>query len=318
MNQKNNIHISIVIPIYGCTSMLNQLYQRLSTTLSTITKNFEIIMVNDSSPDNAWESIKLLAKEDKRVKGINFSRNFGQHKAITAGLDYAKGDWVVVMDCDLQDQPEEISKLYNKAQEGYDVVFGKRVQRQDKFLKKNLSKVFYKIYDYLTGYDTDHSIANFSIIASKVVKNFRTMGEQHKPYGYFVNWLGFKRVNIEIEHAERAEGESSYSFKKLIDLAINNIISQSNKPLKMSIKFGFTMSFFSASYALYLVSRYLLSDITVAGWTSVMVSIYFLAGLLLVNLGFVGLYIGKIFDETKARPLYVIDEITFHDEDTGI
>ncbi len=311
----NDIHISIVVPVYGCSISLNFLYARLEKTLSTITDNFEIIMINDASPDDAWSTIKELSHKDERVKGINFSRNFGQHRAITAGLDYAQGDWVVVMDCDLQDQPEEILKLYNKAQEGYDVVFGKRIQRQDLYLKKLASKIFYKVYDYLTGYDTDHSIANFSIISKNVVKNFRKMGEQHKPYGYFINWLGFKRTDIEIDHASRAEGKSSYSFKKLIDLATDNIISQSNKPLKMSIKFGFTMSFFSAGYALYLIARFLLADISVAGWTSVMVSIYFVAGLLLVNLGFVGLYIGKIFDETKKRPLYVVDETTFSKDD---
>ena len=308
-------YISVVIPVYGCDHSLKILYERLEKTLSSITHDFEIIMVNDASPDNAWHVIKLLSKKDTRIKGINFSRNFGQHKAITAGLDYAQGEWVVVMDCDLQDQPEEILKLYNKVQEGYDVVFGKRIQRQDKYFKKLASKIFYKIYDYLTGYNTDHSIANFSIISKNVVKNFRKMGEQHKPYGYFINWLGFKRTDIQIKHASRLEGKSSYSLKKLIDLAIDNIISQSNKPLKMSIKFGFTMSFFSTAYAIYLVARYILVDISVAGWTSVMVSIYFVAGLLLVNLGFVGLYIGKIFNETKKRPLYVVDETTFSKDD---
>jgi len=309
------IYISIVVPVYGCSTNLSQLYERLDTSLTKISNDFEIIMVNDASPDNAWETIQLLAQKDKRVKGINLSRNFGQHRAITAGLDYAEGEWVVVMDCDLQDQPEEILKLYNKAQEGYDVVFGKRVQRQDSYFKKVASKIFYKVYDYLTGYDTDHSIANFSIISQNVVKNFRRMGEQHKPYGYFVNWLGFKRTDIDIEHAPRLEGRSSYSLKKLIDLATDNIISQSNKPLRMSIKFGFLMSLLSAGYALYLVLRYLMTDISVTGWTSVMVSIYFLAGLILANLGFVGLYIGKIFDETKKRPLYVIDQTTFSEND---
>jgi len=311
----NKVHISVVTPVYECGNSLKKLYERLENSLSQITNSFEIIMVNDASPDNAWETIKLLSEKDTRVKGINLSRNFGQHMAITAGLDFTQGEWVVVMDCDLQDQPEEILKLYNKAQEGYDVVFGKRTQRQDNYFKTLASKTFYKVYDYLTGYDTDHSIANFSIISKNVVKNFRKMGEQHKPYGYFVNWLGFKRADIEIEHASRLEGKSSYSLKKLINLATDNIISQSNKPLRMSIKFGFTMSFFSAGYALYLITRYLLSDISVAGWTSVMVSIYFVAGLLLVNLGFVGLYIGKIFDETKKRPLYVVDETTFNEDD---
>ena len=311
MRDDGQVYISIVIPVYGCGMSLEKLYKRLINSLSAISQNFEIIMVNDASSDNAWETIKLLAKHDNRVKGISLSRNFGQHRAITAGLDFAQGEWVVVMDCDLQDQPEEIIKLYNKTQEGYEVVFGKRAQRQDGFLKKFASKIFYKIYDYLTGYDTNHSIANFSIISSNVVKNFRKMGEQHKPYGYFINWLGFKRIDIDIEHAPRPEGKSSYSIKKLIDLAIDNIISQSNKPLKISIKFGFSISFLSILYAAYLIFRYLLNDIPVAGWTGVMVSIYFVAGIILVNLGFVGLYIGKIFDEAKNRPLYIIAETTY-------
>ena len=308
--------LSIVTPVYGCSASLEKLYERLEKTLSSITDNFEIIMINDASPDDAWLTIKALAERDKRVKGIDFSRNFGQHKAITAGLNYATGDWVVVMDCDLQDQPEEILKLYKKAQEGFDVVFGKRSQRKDTFFKRLSSKVFYKIYDYLTDDATDHTIANFSIISSKVVQNFNKMGEQHRPYGYFINWLGFKRAHVIIEHAKRTDGQSSYTLKKLIDLAIDNIVSQSNKPLRMSIKFGFTMSFLSALYAVYLVFNYLIADVIAAGWTSVMVSIYFVAGLLLANLGFVGLYIGKIFDETKDRPHYVIDELTFDDKST--
>jgi len=307
----DNIHISIVSPVYACGTNLEKLYERLTNTLLSITQEYEIIFINDASPDNAWHTIQELAKKDSKIKGINLSRNFGQHKAITAGLDYARGDWVVVMDCDLQDQPEEIVKLYNKAQEGYDIVFGRRVERQDTYLKKLASKIFYKIYDYLTGYDTDHSIANFSIISKTVVENFKKMKEQHKPYGYFVSWLGFKRTDIDIEHASRVEGTSSYSFKKLINLATDNIISQSNKPLKMSIKFGFTMSFISTAYAIYLIFSYFINNIIVEGWTSVMVSIYFLAGLILANLGFVGLYIGKIFDEVKKRPVYIVEETTF-------
>ena len=315
MSNIEKVHISVVTPVYGCCQSLEKLYERLEKVLSTITDKFEIIMVNDGSPDNAWEVIQQLSQKDLRVKGINLSRNFGQHRALAAGLDYVDGDWVVVMDCDLQDQPEEILKLYSKAQEGYDVVFGRRVIREDKAIKKFASKIFYKIYDYLSGYDTDPSVANFSIISLKVVKNFRKMNEQHKPYGYFINWLGFKRLDIEIEHAPRVYGESSYSFRKLINLALENIVSQSNKPLRMSIKFGFLMSFLSALYACFLVIRYFSNDITVAGWTSVMVSIYFVAGLLLANLGFIGLYLGKVFNESKNRPLYIVDETTFANDE---
>ncbi len=310
----NNIHISIITPIYGCSNSLPQLYNRLVKTLSTITNDFEIIMVNDASPDNAWENIKILAQEDKRVKGINFSRNFGQHRAITAGLDYAKGDWVVVMDCDLQDQPEEILKLYNKAQEGYDVVFGRRHQRKDSSFKRLGSKVFYKILDYFTESKIDNSIANFSIVSSNVVNQLRKLREQNRLYPLFVNWVGFKRTDIDIDHAQRKDGESSYTFKKLVDLAIDAIVSQSNKPLKLAIKFGFTLSVLSLVYTFWLVMRYLIFSIPIAGWTSMMVSIYFIGGLLFANMGILGLYIGKIFDETKNRPLYLIEETTFDGE----
>jgi dolichol-phosphate mannosyltransferase len=305
------IHILIVTPVYGCDKSLNDLYERLNKTLTTITNNFEIIMVNDSSPDNAWKTIKKLAEKDNRVKGINLSRNFGQHHAITAGLDYAQSDWTIVMDCDLQDQPEEIIKLYNKAQEGYDVVFGRRAKRQDSFLKKLGSIFFYKVYDYFTENDTDNTIANFSILSQKVVKEFQKIKEQNRSYYLFISWLGFKRTNVDIEHAKRGEGKSSYTFKKLINLAIDSIVAQSNKPLRLSIKFGFLMAFLSLLYAGWLIVRYTMFSIPVEGWTSMMVSFYFIGGLLFANMGFLGLYIGKIFDETKSRPLYVVSETTF-------
>jgi len=304
-------HISVVTPVYGCGVCLSQLYERLATTLATITSNYEIIMVNDGSPDDAWQIIKLLAKKDEKVKGINLSRNYGQHKAIAAGLDYAKGDWVVVMDCDLQDQPEEIVKLYQEAIKGVDIVFGRRAKRKDTFFKCIASKVFYKIYDYFTESKIDNTVANFSIVSSRVVEKLCLLKEQNRSYPLFVNWIGFTRADVDIEHAHRDFGESSYTLRKLINLAIDSIISQSNKPLRMSIKFGFMLSFLSLVYASWLIVRYLIYSVPVAGWTSVMVSIYFIGGLLFANMGVLGLYIGKTFDETKGRPLYVIQETTF-------
>ncbi len=304
-------HISVVTPVYGCSNSLEQLYIRLNRVLSSITSSFEIIMVNDASPDSAWESIKELAAQHKEVKGINLSRNFGQHRAITAGLDFADADWVVVMDCDLQDQPEEILKLYKKAQEGYDVVFGQRTQRKDSSLKRYVSKIFYKIYNYFTESKIDSSVANFSIISSKVVQQLRMIREQNRSYPLFVNWVGFKKCNIEIEHANRVDGKSSYTLRKMVDLAVDSIVSQSNKPLKLSIKFGFLVSMFSLFCATWLIIRYFLYSIPVEGWTSVMVSIYFIGGLIFANMGILGLYIGKTFDEVKNRPLYLIEDSTF-------
>ena len=164
--------ISVVVPVYGCKAALRELYTRLCQSLEQICNEFEIILVNDNCPQNSWEVIEELCKEDSRVKGIEMARNFGQIKAITAGLDYSTGDWVVVMDCDLQDRPEEIINLYNKAQEGYDVVFARRKNRKDSFLKVLVSKVFYKIYSFASDGYYDPAICNFSISKRMVIDNY--------------------------------------------------------------------------------------------------------------------------------------------------
>lgn len=308
--------ISIVIPVYGCETCLRELCSRITKTVEIIPAHLEIILVNDASPDHAWETIKQLTREDKRIKGINLARNFGQHHAITAGLDHTKGDWVVVMDCDLQDRPEEIRKLYDQALEGYEVVFGRRVVRQDKWLKRMASKLFYKVYDYLADRSSDHTVANFSISSKKVIESFRTMREQNRLFPLFLQWMGFKTATIPIEHNERKEGKSSYHIGKLITLATDVLISQSNKPLRLSIQFGFVISLVSFVYGLYLFIRYFFLAEPVHGWTSVMVSIYFISGLIFFNFGVLGLYLGKVFNETKARPLYLIQDKTETVEDS--
>lgn len=300
--------ISIITPVYGCAGCLTKLYARVVEAVSKIVGDFEIIMVNDGSPDDAWSVIEELARADKRVIGINLSRNFGQHHAITAGLDFARGDWVVVMDCDLQDQPEEIRKLYAKAMEGYDVVFGRRVKRGDNASKKWGSRMFYWVLGYFTDTKFDPAIANFSIVSSKVLSALRSVREQNRNFVLAVKWMGFKTTAVEIDHVERPEGQSSYTFRKLLYFAYDIIVAQSNKPLRLSIKFGFLMSFLAFAYGAYLTSRYFFSGVAVAGWTSTMVSIYFVGGLLLANMGVLGLYIGKVFNETKDRPIYVISE----------
>ncbi|WP_255585153.1 glycosyltransferase family 2 protein [Virgibacillus saliphilus] len=302
--------ISVVVPVYGCETCLKELCSRITETVTNIPAHYEIILVNDSSPDDAWTIIKQLSKQDENIKGINFARNFGQHHAITAGLDYTNGDWIVVMDCDLQDQPEEIVTLYQKAREGYDVVFGKRTLRQDNWFKRKSSQAFYRVYDYFSGQATDHSIANFSINAKKVVMGFRRMREQNRFFPLFIKWMGYKTTSVTVEHNARKEGKSSYNIKKLITLATDAIISQSNKPLRLSIQLGFLIASASFIYAVYLFGRYFFLDETVQGWTSVMVSIFFISGLMFFNLGVLGLYIGKIFNETKGRPLYLIRETT--------
>ena len=188
--------ISVVIPMYGCKAAVRELHQRLVKTLEQITEDFEIIMVNDACPQNSWEVIEEICKEDRRVKGIEMARNFGQIKAITAGLDYSTGDWVVVMDCDLQDRPEEILNLYNKAQEGYDVVFARRANRKDSPLKIFVSKIFYKIYSFASDGNYDPAICNFSISRRVVIDNYCKMRELHRAFVIYVKWLGLDRKSV--------------------------------------------------------------------------------------------------------------------------
>ncbi|ACD21979.1 glycosyltransferase [Clostridium botulinum B str. Eklund 17B (NRP)] len=302
------MEISVVIPVYGCKGAVFELHERLVGSLEKITDSFEIIMVNDNCPQNSWEEIKKVCYIDKRVRGINLSRNFGQIKAITAGLDNVKGNWVVVMDCDLQDRPEEIINLYNKAKEGYDVVFARRANRQDKAIKKFLSKTFYKVYGYFTDGNIDNTISNFSISKKIVIKNYCEMREQNRAFTLFIKWLGFKQTAIDVDHNDRAEGESSYSLKRRLKMAFEIITAQSNKPLTISITGGAIMAIISFLVVIYRVAVYFLTGVSTTGWTSIIVSIYLVGGLILMNLGILGIYIGNIFNENKNRPLYVIKD----------
>ena len=299
-------HISVVVPVYKGEERIDELYRRLVTSLERLTLDFEIVLVEDCGGDGSWPAIVRIAAGDKRVCGIQFSRNFGQHPAITAGLDHCSGEWVVVMDCDLQDQPEEIPKLYAKAQQGFDVVVGRRYQRKDKKLKKLGSTLFYLALNYMTDRKNDAAVANFGIYSRKVIESVNLLREQNRFFPLAVRSVGFVVAEVDIEHASRSEGESTYNFRKLANLAVNSIVAHSNKPLRFSIMAGFAMSLLSMLVAGYLTLRYFFQSTPVEGWTSVIVSLYFIAGLILANMGVLGLYLGKIFDETKARPLYIV------------
>jgi len=305
--------ISIVVPVYKAEYSLNELYRRLKEALETITvSDFEIILVEDCGGDRSWEMIEFLAQQDPRVKGLQFSRNFGQHYGITAGLDHSCGDWVVVMDCDLQDRPEEIPRLYAKAQDGYDVVLARRGARRDPLLKRLSSQLFYRLFSYLSDMDYDGDTGNFRIMSRKVVENLRHMREQLRFFGGLVQWLGFPTASIEVQHAERFEGKSTYTFAKLWKLATETIIAYSDKPLRIAVRFGFVMAFMSFCYGLYILLRATLYDVPIMGWSSLIVSLYFIGGIIISILGMIGIYLGKTFDETKKRPLYVVRRTTFN------
>jgi len=310
MNTKNEIHLSVISPVYGCRVCLYELYYRLNETLREITPNFEIILINDASPDGAWDSIIELSANDRRVKGIDLSRNFGQHYAIAAGLDYCKGEWVVVMDCDLQDRPEEILKLYNQAIKGYDVVYGQRTERQDGLITKLSSKGFYKTLSFLTDSKQDSSIANFGIYKREIIDEIKKMGDKLKYFPIMVRWLGFKTVSIPVAHDKRTKGETTYSFSKKLNLALDVILSFSEKPLKLIIKGGLVVSFVSFIGALLFLIAALSGKISVVGYSSLIISIWFLAGVIITLIGIVGLYVGKTFAQVRDRQIYIIREFS--------
>lgn len=300
--------ISAVIPVYGCKAALPELYKRLSKALFQITEDYEIILVNDNCPQNSWEVIEEICKKDSHVKGIELSRNFGQMKAILAGLDYASGDWIVVMDCDLQDRPEEIIHLYEKAQEGYDVVFARRKKRKDSKLKVFLANQFYKIYRFATDGNYDGAVCNFSIVRQDVIKNYCKMREQHRGYVMYIRWLGYRQAVIDVEHDERYEGKSSYNLKKRINMAVELLTSQSDKVLRLFVGLGFSMSLIAFLVIIGLIIYRCVAQVSV-GWTSLIATDVLLGGIIIMVIGVVGIYVGNIFMQTKERPLYVVRQI---------
>lgn len=310
---KNLPHISIVSPVYRAEKMLHKLVSEIQKVMGELNLSYEIILVDDRSPDNSWQVMSELSQQFPEVKSIRLSRNFGQHPTIMAGLTFAKGEWIVVMDCDLQDQPKEIKKLYQKAIEGNDIVLAQRENRKDGFLKKLSSKLFSMVYGYLTDSKFDNSVANFGVYNRKVIAEVLAMKDYIKSFPLFVSWVGFKTTTAKVEHAERDSGTSSYSFSKLMSLAFNTVISFSNKPLKLFVKFGLIISICSFIVGIITIIRYFNGQITVVGYSSLIVSIWFLFGILITVIGVVGIYIGKIFDQSKGRTSFIIDKTINYD-----
>lgn len=300
---------SIISPVYRAEKIVNKLVSEIQKTMALMEVSYEIILVDDRSPDNSWEEMKKISFNFPEVKSIRLSRNFGQHPAIMAGLSQAKGEWIVVMDCDLQDQPKEIEKLYNKTKEGFDVVLARRTNRQDGFLKKMSSSIFSKIYGFFTDTKYDNEIANFGIYNKKVIVSILEISDYIKFFPLFVDFVGYKSTSIVVEHASRDSGATSYSFSKLISLAFNSILSFSNKPLKIFVKFGLIVSLASVCIGTYYIIEAINNKIEVLGYTSIIVSIWFLSGIIITTIGVTGIYVGKIFDQTKNRPVFIIDEM---------
>lgn len=304
------VQISVVVPVYLGAPFLEQLYERLRDAITPITEAFEIILVDDRGPDDSWRIIRELSKRDPRVRGVQLSRNFGQHNAISAGLSESRGRYTVIMDCDLQDRPEEIPRLYAKIQEGYDCVLARRRVRRDRWRKRLSSWMFYKVFNYFTDMNYDGTVANFSIISRVVVDTLKAMPEVVRFYGGLLAWAGFDKAFIDVQHDPRSDGQSSYTFGKLMRLGSNVILAHSAKPLRLCIGLGVVIALLSLAAGSVIVARALLYGTPVAGWPTLIVSVQFSTGAIISTLGVLGMYIERIFAQVKGRPAFVIRERT--------
>ena len=304
----NKPNLSIIIPLFRCAESISGLSSRLINSIESIGISYEVIFVNDGSPENDWQEVSNQASINQNIKGINLSRNFGQHYAISAGLTFSSGEWIIVMDGDLQDRPEEIPALWAKAQEGYSVVLARRTERQDSRLKKTFSRWFYKILAYLTDTEQNAEVANFGLYHRKVIDAILSMKDKTRYFPAMVKWVGFRQTEIKVSHAPREKGKSGYNFKALLHLALNTILSFSDKPLRLTVKLGIYISAFSFLFALITFFRAVLGQIEVLGYSSLIISIWFLSGVIITLLGMLGLYVGRIFDQVKNRPVFIVDQ----------
>ena len=306
-------HISVVAPVYNQSpETLLELTQRLVASNSTVTEDFEIILIDDGSLNDAWTTIRDIATRDRRVKGLRLARNFGQHIAITVGLDYANGDWVVVMDADLQDRPEVIPELYAKAQEGLDVVFVSRLQRPEPAVYRAVAAGFYLILNILSGQKYDRHQANFSIVSANAVRAFRSLREPTRFYPGMLRWLGFKHGSISARHGTRHAGTTSYSIIRRARFAFGLIVGFSTRLLYISVALGLFMAVTSFVLAGFIVAEKIMNPgYILPGWPSVMIAVFFTAGVTNVAIGLVGIYIAQLIQQTKARPLYIVADATF-------
>jgi glycosyltransferase involved in cell wall biosynthesis len=302
------IKLSVVAPVYNESSVIDELIRRIKINVESITENFEIILIDDGSKDSTWSKVLVQAKLDERIKGLKFSRNFGHHYALTAGLHEAKGDWVVVMDGDLQDRPEVIPKLFEKAEEGFDIVFVSRKNRPEKLWYKLAQKSFYKLLRIASGIKFDSSQANYSILSRKVVQEFKKFPENARFYGTTILWLGFKRASIFADHGIRYSGKPSYTLKKRIKLAMDIIISFSERPLKFSIFLGILSSIISLIGFTIVFGKALLNRSFDVYQSTLILTMLFTTGIILMVSGIMSIYISRIFTEVKHRPLYIIDK----------
>lgn len=296
---------SVVLPVYNEVGVVDELYRRLSASLEEIGRPYEVLFVDDGSRDGSFAKLQSLNAKDARVRVIRFSRNFGHHMAITAGMDAARGECVVLMDSDLQDQPEEIPKLLAKFDEGYDVVYGIRMGKKHGPLKRLASWGFVKTMNALV-HEGSINTHIFRLVRRNVVDAVKTCREHSRFIVGLVSWVGFEQIGVPVVHGERFSGETKYSVLKMVRLALTSMTSFSQLPLQLASYTGFFAASVAVVGAAWLIARKFLYNTAVEGWTSTMVAIFFIGGVQLLCLGILGEYVGRLFTGVQNRPLYVV------------
>jgi glycosyltransferase involved in cell wall biosynthesis len=305
------VELSVIIPIYNEEANIAELYRRLSGVLDgmRLPGGYEMVFVNDGSRDQSLTLLKGLAERDGRVRYFDFSRNFGHQIAVTAGLDNARGEAIVIIDADLQDPPELIIDLYAKLRQGYDVVYAKRRSRQgESYAKKLTAKLFYRILARITRVSIPVDTGDFRIISRRILHTLRQMPEQHKFLRGQIAWIGFRQTYVEYDRAERAGGETGYTYRKMLSFALDGITSFSDAPLKAATIMGFAVSGVAFLLMLYTLYARLVRHDYEPGWASLMMSILFLGGVQLIAVGVIGEYIARLSANVRQRPLYIIAE----------
>jgi polyisoprenyl-phosphate glycosyltransferase len=301
--------ISVIAPLYKGETFVTELVSRIIAALTPITPDFEVILIDDGSPDLAWKMIENAARQDPRVKGLRFSRNFGQHPALTAGIDHSSGRWVVVMDGDLQDRPEDIPKLYDKAVNGpFDIVIARRSEQTISLKKRIPSLIFNWVLAWLGDIDTNQAIGNFRIFSRKVAVSFHLYREQFRLLPALMARLGFDVGYVNVNRPAAVNGKTTYTFGMLVRLATDAIIANSEKPLWIGITLGVLTSILGFVLAVWALVARLLTNQSINGWTSLFIAITFFSGIQLMFAGLVGVYVGRVYNETKCRPLYIVRE----------
>ena len=304
---RNGFRLSIAIPIHNEESVLPELLRRLRAVLDTVTGGpHEIVFVDDGSTDRTFEMLADAAKEDGRIVVLSLSRNFGHQAAITAALDHVTGDAVVVMDGDLQDVPEVIPKFVEKFQQGCDVVYAQRVRRKEPWLLRICYFVFYRMMARLSDIQLPLDSGDFGLMSRRVIEQLRRMPEHHRYLRGMRSWVGFRQVGIEVERAERHSGESKYSLMRLVKLAFDGLFAFSIVPIRAAALLGAFVMFLSSFYIAYSIYVKLVLHKSPQGFTALIVAITFLSGIILFFLGVIGEYVGRIYEETKARPQYIV------------